>query len=300
MRGAGHFAVRPMIREDFPRVAVIFREAFNELYARRGFGQVVPDASVGIAIAAAYQTLDPEGCLVATSRGEIVGSGFLHPRGRTAGIGPVTVDPAAQGRGAGHALVAELCRRADAAGVRSLRLIQDAFNEASFALYGRAGFVAREALVRSSFRSPRGYADDRSIRRAQASDVSAVIEHEARLVGISRPQDYELLLRTGEVFIAGEPTITGSLARIARGDVAVLGPASAESLDVLVALIEAATSELRPRTDTRLLVPARTPDLLDRLFAMGLEVHSLCTYMVRGEYRPFTEYYVPTLFPESG
>src|SRR5215472_15292512 len=129
VRGAGHIAVRPMTRDDFPQVAVIFRDAFNELYARRGFGQVVPDVSVGTAIAAAYQSLDAEGGLVATSRGEIVGSGFLHLRGRTAGIGPVTVDPAAQGRGAGHALIAELCRRADAAGVRSLRLIQDAFNE---------------------------------------------------------------------------------------------------------------------------------------------------------------------------
>jgi ribosomal protein S18 acetylase RimI-like enzyme len=290
-------SVRPMLREDVPQVANIFRDAFNELYERRGFGAVVPDVSVGTAIAGAYQALDPDGCLVVTLRGKVVGSGFLHVRGATAGAGPITVDPSMQGHGAGHALVGELCRRADAAGVRSLRLIQDAFNEVSFALYSRSGFVVREALARASFRSRRGPAVRTGIRRAQAADIASVVRSEAARIGIERRQDYQMLLRMGDLFLAGE---AGSLARIVRNGVVVLGPASAESTETLLELIAAATSDLPPRTDTRLLLPTRDPELLDRLFGLGLEVHSLCTYMVRGEYAAPRCHYVPTLFPESG
>ena len=289
-----------MLREDVHQVAAIFRDAFNEIYERRGFGPVVPDASVGAAVAQAYRTLDPDGCLVVTLRGKVVGSGFLHVRGGTAGAGPITVDPATQGHGAGRALIAELCRRADAAGVRSLRLIQDAFNEVSFALYSREGFVVRETLARASFRSRRGQPVSAGIRRAQAGDVGAIVSAEAARIGIERSQDYEMLLRIGDVFLAGEGAADGSLARIVRGGVAVLGPASAVSIDTLLGLIAAATSDLPPRTDTRLLLPTRAPEVLDRLFALGLGVHSLCTYMVRGEYDGPRSLYVPTLFPESG
>jgi len=48
-----------MLRDDVARVAAIFRDSFNELYVRRGFGQVVPDVSVGASIAETYLKLDP-------------------------------------------------------------------------------------------------------------------------------------------------------------------------------------------------------------------------------------------------
>jgi len=288
-----------MLRDDVARVAAIFRDSFNELYVRRGFGQVVPDVSVGASIAETYLKLDPTGCVVATQRGKVVGSAFLHVRGTTAGIGPVTVDPGYQGAGVGRELIDELCRRADSARVRSLRLIQDAFNEISFALYSRAGFVVREVLARASFRSERA-AIPRTVRRAQASDLPAILRNELDLLGIERRADHELLMRIGELFVAGDHAEGGSMARIARGGVAVLGPAISRSADDLVDLIAAATADLPSQTDTRLLVPVRKSDLMDRLLERGLEIHSLCTYMVRGEYQAGAGYYVPTLFPESG
>jgi hypothetical protein len=263
----------------------------------------VPDASVGAAIADSYRSLDPHGCLVATVGGRVVGSAFLHPRGSTAGAGPVTVDPGAQGAGVGHALVTEVCRLADRAGVRSLRLIQDAFNETAFALYARAGFVAREPLVRASFHSRPALPRLLRTRRAGSGDLPALVALEERLLGIRRGCDYEMLLRIGDVVVLEDEKtarIEGSLARVARGGVAVLGPVIAASLEAIIGLLASATVDLPTRTDTRLLVPTRHADLLGELFAAGLEVHSLCTYMVRGEYTGFEGYYVPTLFPESG
>src|SRR5690606_20623616 len=145
------------------------------------------------------------------------------------------------------------------------------------------------------FRSSRRGA--RGVRRAYRGDLAHFRDLERRLLGIDRPQDHALLLRLGELFLADG----GMLARIVRGGVAVLGPLVAESLETALDLIAAGTADLPTDSDVRLLVPARLDDLVRALGAeRRLEVHSLCTYMVRGDYTPFRGYYVPTLFPESG
>ncbi len=302
MATAADLAIRPMVERDVRRVGEIFQEAFNDLYRRRGYGLVVGDADMGRSIAASYLTLDPSHCLVVALAGKVVGSGFLHVRGPTAGVGPITVEPARQGRGAGRALMRELCRLADAAGVRSLRLIQDAFNETSFGVYARAGFVARETLLRGSVRPRRmvSPAPCSEVRTASADDIPGIVDLERRLLGIHRPRDYELLAGLGDLYVVDRDGIRASLARMVRGGIAVLGPAVAQALEAQLALLAAAVADLPARADVRLLVPARCSDLVEHLLAAGLEIHSLCTYMVRGEYVPFGGYYLPTLFPESG
>ena len=103
--------------------------------------------------------------------------------------------------------------------------------------------------------------------------------------------------------VQGDVTFTGGLRidGIVRGNVTVLGPIVAESLESALALIAAATTDLTPHSDVRLLVPARCDDLVRELLVnYKLEIHSLCTYMVRGSWGGVRGYYVPTLFPESG
>lgn len=289
-----------MRASDVPHVAAAFRDAFNEIYTRRGYGPVVADESVGGVIADTYRSLDPAHCLVLERDGRVIGSGFLHVRGATGGVGPITVAPGHQGAGAGHQLMREICRLADEAGVRSLRLIQDAFNETAFALYGAVGFVAREVFARASFASDRR-ASRSPCRRATSADIDRILELEADLLGIRRRCDQELLLRVGETFVGERHEgIRSYLARIVRGRVAVLGPGVAPSLEAMLELIAHATQDLPVGTDTRLLAPARCLDLLTALAERRLVTHSLCLYMVRGVYEPFRGYYVPTLFPESG
>jgi ribosomal protein S18 acetylase RimI-like enzyme len=286
-----------MSATDVPRVAEIFRDAFNDIYKRRGFGPVVTDDAVGAVIADSYRELDPGGCVVVTVNGEIAGSGFLHPRGATGGAGPITIAPPFQGLGAGRALMEEIVARSDAANIGSLRLIQDAFNEVAYALYCSTGFVGREILLRSSFRSRRLGHVRGDVRRAYRGDLPRVRAIETGLLGIDRPQDHALLLRLGEIFLAPD----GMLVRIVRGNVTVLGPLVAESLEGALALIAAGTTDLTPHSDVRLLVPARCDDLVRELIVnYKLEIHSLCTYMVRGHWCGARGYYVPTLFPESG
>ena len=155
----------------------------------------------------------------------------------------------------------------------------------------------REVLLRASFRSRRLGRVGGDVRRAYRGDLARIRSIENDLLGIDRPQDHALLLRLGELFLAPD----GMLVRIVRGNVTVLGPIVAESLESALALIAAATTDLTPHSDVRLLVPARCDDLVRELLVnYKLEIHSLCTYMVRGSWGGVRGYYVPTLFPESG
>ena len=111
-------------------------------------------------------------------------------------------------------------------------------------------------LVRGSFRSRPDVGTHASSRRATVRDLDGIVALERDVVGVERPKDHQLFLRMGEILVSGEERLQGSLARLVRGGVAVLGPAVARDLDTMLDLIQAATRDLPLRTDTRLLVPA--------------------------------------------
>lgn len=297
-RSAG--LVRPLGSAELDSVAVIFHDAFNELYERRGYGPIVADAGVGRAIAETYLALDPEHCFVVTTEGVVAGSGFLHPRGGVAGVGPITIDPRLQGRGLGRLLVSEICQRADRLGLQSLRLIQDSFNESSYALYTRLGFQPRQVYARASFAALRGKGQQ-LLRVAGHSDLARIGALEKELLGFSRPLDYDLLRHNGEVFVLeAHGVLEGWLARLSRGSVTVLGPVLSRTSEGMRRLVVEASRDLPAGMEVRLLLPPDCHELHEELARHRVEIHSLCNYMVRGSFDRLRGYYAPTLFPESG
>ncbi|MFL5665354.1 MAG: GNAT family N-acetyltransferase [Ktedonobacteraceae bacterium] len=64
-----------------------------------------------------------------------------------AGVGPITVDLAFQGKGIGRALMTEVIKYARRNHIKSLRLQQDAFNVASLSLYASLGFEVKESVA---------------------------------------------------------------------------------------------------------------------------------------------------------
>ncbi len=83
--------------------------------------------------------------VVAEIDGKIVGSNFLDERDAVAGVGPITVDPSCQAKGVGRKLMEAVITRAHKA--PSIRLIQEAYNRTSMALYTSLGFDVKEPLV---------------------------------------------------------------------------------------------------------------------------------------------------------
>ncbi|MEZ0285031.1 MAG: GNAT family N-acetyltransferase [Thermoleophilia bacterium] len=85
------------------------------------------------------------------------------------GLGPITVDPQAQGARVGRRLMeAALERGPDAAGIR---LFQDSFNVGSLALYASLGFEVKELCVVMSGTPRSGPADGVEVRALEERDL---------------------------------------------------------------------------------------------------------------------------------
>jgi predicted N-acetyltransferase YhbS len=84
--------------------------------------------------------------VVAELDGRAVGSNFLDERSSIAGLGPITIDPAAQDKGVGRRLMLALMDRATQQKFAGVRLVQAAFHNRSLSLYTKLGFDTREPL----------------------------------------------------------------------------------------------------------------------------------------------------------
>ena len=291
--------IRRMEERDVVCVGEVIVAAFNDVFSRHGFPPPFPSSEVGVSLARGYLHLEPQECFVAEEGGKVVGSGFLHLRGTTAGIGPITVDPSCQAKGVGKELMTTVIRTGRHC--PSLRLVQDAFNTISFPLYSKLGFATHGLIasiggqeVRPATR-PRGIA----IREATLEDAARLTTLDTRLTSIVRPQDLQYFLQQSPQlmgFIDGK--LSGYLCTLRMEDSAFLGPAAATEPAVLKALISHAIEKEQGKM-LRMRLPTRHHDLLLDLMKIGFRVEALQTYMVRGPWKTPKGTDLLALFPES-
>jgi len=291
--------LRRMEERDITRAGEVIVTAFNDIYTRHGFPPPFPSPEAGIGMARGYLHLEPQECFVAVEGGQVVGSGFLHLRGETAGIGPITVDPTCQSNGVGKEIMMAVIRAGRHC--TSLRLVQDAFNVVSFPLYSKLGFAACGtvlSLVGQDFRlpgRPRGIA----IREMAADDAARVTSLDTKLTGISRPQDVHYFLGHPPQFISFfEGKLAGYLCLLRTGAGTFLGPAAATEPAILRTLI-AHAAEMEQGKVLRMRLPARHSELFRDLLKMGFRVETMQTYMVRGPWKPPKGTDLLALFPEA-
>ena len=290
--------IRSMQEGDIPRVGEIMVTAFNDVFRRHGYPEPFPSAEVGISLARGYLSLEPGQCFTASLYGQIVGSGFLHLRGSSAGIGPITVDPTCQRNGIGRAIMQAVIDAGSQC--RSLRLVQDSFNVVSFPLYTKLNFVVRgtaASLVGHEIHAARVVSVE--IREWTAQDIGMVAALDTELTGIERVQDFRYFLDQPPQligFVAGKPA--GYLCYLRTGAGTFLGPAAATEQSVLRELILRA-AELEQGKALRLRFPTRHAELLQELLALGFQVESLQTYMVRGPWEVPPGVDLLALFPEA-
>jgi len=231
---------------------------------------------------------DPLGGVMAEEDNRIVGVAWVHPRGAVATIGPLAVDPAAQGRGIGRRLL-ERAVEVAGKGEPQVRLVQESFNAVSLGLYLRAGFCVVAPILELELgagtalvppRPPTGAA----VRPAAPADAARLVARDARAFGAPRPQSIDLYLRRGRVLVAED---RGALAGYAMGigfeGVAHLGSAAADDAEVLLCLAGTVASELAAQGHrVRTMVPAADHRLVEGLMGFGFRVFRACHYMVRG------------------
>src|SRR5262249_43851434 len=99
--------IRRATPQDAPICGRICYEAFTKISTEHGFPPDFPSVEHAVGVLTMMFSRPGFYCVVAESDGQLVGSNCLDERSPIAGIGPITIDPAAQNHGAGRALMEE-------------------------------------------------------------------------------------------------------------------------------------------------------------------------------------------------
>ncbi len=93
--------VRPAVASDASPCARILYDAFAGIAENHGFPPDFPSEGAAAQLIEAFIAHPSIYGIVAERNGTVIGSNFLSEGDPIRGVGPITVDPAAQGRGSG-------------------------------------------------------------------------------------------------------------------------------------------------------------------------------------------------------
>lgn len=283
--------LRPIEPADADAVARIVFEAFAGIHDRHRFPRDFPTPEAARALAEGFGAHPGIFGVVAERGGEIVGSNFLDERGPVRGVGPITVAPGAQAAGVGRLLMQAVMERG--AGALGVRLLQDAFNMGSLALYASLGFEVREPVVvmcgrpRTPTRSPL------EVTPLKAGDLEECEALHVRVHGFGRGAELRDALDHPMLQpVAGRRD--GRLVAYAAGlTFFAASHAAAETEADLLGLIRGAFAQTG--AEASFLLPARQGELFRGLLADGLQAVKPMVYMTTGEYHEPRGAWIPSV-----
>jgi GNAT superfamily N-acetyltransferase len=283
--------LRPIERPDGPQAARIVYEAFAGIHDHHRFARDFPTVDAAAQLVEAFIDHPRIWGLVAEADGRIDGSNFLDERGPVTGVGPITVDPEAQGAGVGRRLMEAVLERGR--GARGVRLLQDSFNTASLSLYTSLGFDPREPIALLdgpvSAQAPPGY----HVRPARRDDLAACAALSLRVHGYERTNELADAIDSTALspFVAiRDGRVTAYATTLAFFPAAHAVAESDESMQALIAGTAAATG-----APAAFLLPVRQAELFRWCLDAGLRVVKPMTYMTVGEYREPRGSWIPSV-----
>jgi len=138
--------IRTAKPEDSPVCGQICYDSFSTINTAHGFPCDFPSPEGPTGLFSMMFSSPGFYCVVAEVDGRIMGSNVLDERSVIRGVGPITIDPAAQNLRIGRELMQALIDRANERGAAGIRLVQAAFHNRSLSLYTSLGFDIREPL----------------------------------------------------------------------------------------------------------------------------------------------------------
>jgi len=291
MPAASATSSSPTIRraklEDAPACGRICYQAFHKISTDHNFPPDFPSAEAATGLLSSMFSDPGVYCVVAETEGRIAGSNCMDERGVIAGIGPITVDPGVQKRGAGRKLMDAVLERARERNFAGVRLVQAAFHNRSLSLYTTLGFNAKEPL--SVMQGPEigKRIEGHHVRAAQASDLEDCNSVCLQVHGHHRGGELADAIARGTArLVERDGRITGYTTQLA-----FFGHAVAETNPDLEALIAAAESFGGPG----ILVPTRNSALFRWCLAHGLRVVQPMTLMATGLYNEPAGAFLPSI-----
>ena len=267
----------------------IMFEAFNEIASRHGFPADFPTPDAATDLASALIADPAVYGFVAEVDGKVSGSNFLSEADAIKAVGPISVDPAMQGRGIGRTLMQTVCDKAD--GSTGIRLLQDGFNMGSLALYASLGFEVQEPVVVMTG-SPFGTASKvMTVRPMVDGDVELCDELCKRILGVSRRCEIEKAVSSLSPLVAERSSkIVGYMT---APSLWLANHGVAHSASDMHAMILGA-ADLNPNVS--FLLPTRQPALFRWCLDHGMKAAKPMTIMAKGNYRRPTRPYMPSVF----
>ena len=279
--------LRPGRPSDAEACGRICYEAFRAIAESHGFPPDFPDEEFAIRVIADLLGRAGVYSVVAETGGEVLGSNFLDERNGIAGIGPITVDPAAQDAAIGRRLMEHALARVRDRQFSGVRLCQAAYDNRSLALYAKLGFELREPLSTLQGKTPDFQISGTRVRRATRDDLAACNPLCERVHGHDRSGELSDAIRAGWASVVErDGRITGY-----SSGLAFFGHSVAETNDDLKAMIVAAEKFDGPG----LLVPSRNSEMLQWGLANGLRLVQQMNLMTKGFYQEPKGPYLPSV-----
>lgn len=279
--------IRRAIPADAEACGKICYEAFRSLAGQHNFPPDLPDPSIPIGFLSMMFSHPGFYCVLAEHNGKIIGSNCLDERNPISGVGPITVDPAAQNHAAGRQLMRAVMDRSAERNFAGIRLVQAAYHNRSLSLYAKLGFVAREPLScmqgPAIQKTPPGY----RVRLAQTADLVDCNNLCLRIHGHHRSGELSDSIQQGSAVVAES---RGRITAYASS-LAFFGHAVGESNEDLQALIATAGAFDGPG----ILVPTRNALLFRWCLENGLRIVQPMTLMTIGLYNEPAGAYLPSI-----
>lgn len=278
----------PARPEHVDEIARICFEAFQGIHDKHNFPRDFPDIDIARhVVEMLVQRSDFYG-VVALLNGRPVGSNFLSMMDQIAGVGPLTIDCACQGQGAGRALMQDVIDHAKRNNIGQVRLQQDAFNCGSLSLYATLGFnvTTPTALMQAVPSAP----SDGTVRPVTDADLPAVGQLGERIYKVSRRNEVAAAAPYGFAAFLRERVgrISGYLIP------GIFGHGVAETADDALALINEAAHRLPPPF-ARFFCPLSEGDFFRAVLGAGCRVIKIMNYMATEPYDAPSEVWMPSV-----
>jgi GNAT superfamily N-acetyltransferase len=284
-------ATRLMLRagrsEDAETCGLICYEAFKAIADEHNFPPDFPSPEVSGGLLTSLLSRGDIYRVVAEVDGRVVGSNFLWENGTIAGVGPITIDPAAQNVAVGRRLMEDVLQRARERGFAGVRLVQAAYHNRSLALYTKLGFDTREPLSNLQGEAIEQQIPGYAVRSATEEDLDACNKLCLKVHGHDRGPELLEAIRQGTANvvehdgrISGYTTLVG-----------FFGHTVGESNEDLKALIGAAESFPGPG----FLLPTRNSEMLRWCLERGLRIVQPMTLMSLGLYNEPRGAFMPSV-----
>ncbi|HLY44148.1 MAG TPA: GNAT family N-acetyltransferase [Stellaceae bacterium] len=272
---------------DVPEAGRICHDAFAAIAQQHNFPPDFPDRDVATGVISQLSANPGVYGVVAEFDGRIAGSNFVDERSPIVGLGPITVDPAAQNRGVGAALMRHMIDRAAERGAPGLRLLQSGYHTRSLCLYTKLGFAVREPIANLQGPPIATTIPGCAVRPAGAADAAACDRLCRAVHGHARGGELRDAIGQGAAAIVERGgRITGYTTQIA-----FFGHAVGETNEDLKALIAAAPSFAGPG----FLMPSRNTELFQWCLDHGLRMIQPMTLMTIGLYNEPRGAWLPSI-----